>query len=404
METQSGKHSVYIIFDNEEINIRNDYIEQLYFIEDIFSYSIVGKLQFHDRQGIMEFGPLTGNEKIVVNYGVDYDTEKTFDIYKINRIIPSWSESDSTDNFIEILFVDEVFYSLTNREYSKSWKDIQYSEIVRFISNNMLSISNFVNFEESIESADYFYIPFWTPKKTLDWLLKRCRGVNSEKSGYLFYNNSEGHNFITLESLLKQGNLMNSDKQGGVYSFKGKSLEDFNKILGYELSGIDNISRMYLKGGKRQGYDFSRKKFINQSYTYNDAISNYTLLGNRSLFEDISDSNVNSKNLGESEENIINNIYYNNWIKTYCMQQTMSIIVKGYEERHAGGLVEIEWPSTHEKEIYNKNLEGRYLVKSITHQFASGRPDYRQKMILMKNAYEDSDNTKLVKAKNKNLR
>ena len=120
MESQIGEYTVYLVIDGKEVNIMVTEIEQLYFIEDIFSYSMVGKLQFNDRQGIMEFGPLTGNEKLGIVYGVAEDTERVFDIYKINRIIPSWNNSDSKENFIEILFVDEMFYNLTNRQYSTS--------------------------------------------------------------------------------------------------------------------------------------------------------------------------------------------------------------------------------------------------------------------------------------------
>ena len=85
------------------------------------------------------------------------------------------------------------------------------------------------------------------------------------------------------------------------------------------------------------------------------------------------------------------------------MQQTLTVLVQGHEERHAGGMIEIIWPSSDEKEKFNKNLGGKYLVKSITHQFSAAAPYYRQKMILIKNAYEDSDSTKLMDASNKNL-
>lgn len=404
MEIQSGKYTVYFVIDDEEKNIRVSDIEQLYFIEDIFSYSIVGKLQFHDRQGLLEFGPITGNEKIGIIYGVSEDTERVFDIYKVNRIIPSWSDAQGKENFIEVIFVDEMFYDLTNREYSRSWSNQRYSDVVKSISSNMLGVSSFEEFEESREYIDKFYMPYWTPKSAIDWLSKRCSGGTSNQSGYLFYNNSLGTNFITLEKLLNQRKLMNIGwKNSGHYSFKTESEQDYNKILGYEVSGIDNISRMEVKGGHRRGYDFSRKKFLENSYTYKEGIDKYTLLGEKSLFEDISDENVRNRTYGDTDLDIINNIYYDNWIKTYCMQQTLSILVSGYEERYAGGLIEVEWPSAHDKEVYNKNFAGRYLIKSITHQFGANLPMYKQKMILVKNAYEGSDNINLVKAKNKNL-
>lgn len=399
-----SKYSVYIIFEDENVYIDTAAIEDLYFIEDIFSYSIVGKLQFHDRQGILEFGPLTGNEKIGILYGVQDDVERVFDIYKINKIIPSWSNANAKENFIEIVFVDEIFYNLTNRKYSKSYKNKKISEIVSDISTNILEETSFDKWEDSIDIMSCFYIPYWTPKKAIDWLIKRSRGATSRKPGFLFYRNFNGLNFVTLEQLLNQKKLMDIGWEGsGFYTFEGESKYPYNKILGYELSGIDNMARIELKGCVKKGYDFKRKKLIDNSYTYDDGISQFTLLGEKSLFEDISDSEVNHDITGESDENIIDNIYYSNWIKTYSMQQVLSLVLHGHERRHSGGLVEIEWPSSNEKEIYNKNFAGKYLIKSITHQFAGGTPTYRQKIMLIKNAYEGSDNIELVKAKNKNL-
>lgn len=399
-----SKFTVYIIFGDQTVNIETAAIEDLYFIEDIFSYSIVGKLQFNDRQGLLEFGPLTGNEKIGIVYGVDQDVERVFDIYKINRIIPSWSNANAKENFIEVVFVDDIFYKLTNRKYSKSWKNKKISKIVSDISTDILEMDNFDKWEDSIDNLECFYIPFWTPKKTIDWLIKRGRGSLSRKPGFLFYRNFRGLNFITLESLLQQSRLMEIGWDGsGFYRFEGSSKYPYNKIIGYEMSGLDNMGRMELKGATQKGYNFKKKKLINKKYTYDDGISQFTLLGERSLFTDISDSNVHNVITGESNERIIDNIYYDNWIKTYSMQQILSIVVHGHEQRYTGGLIEVEWPSSHEKEVYNKNYAGKYLVKSITHQFASGIPTYRQKMTLIKNAFEGSDNISLVKSINKNL-
>ena len=100
--------------------------------------------------------------------------------------------------------------------------------------------------------------------------------------------------------------------RSGFYTFGDISKRVYNKILGYEMSGIDNASRMDLKGGTRYGYDFNRKKFLTKEYEYTDGISKYTLLGEKSLFNDISDEDVRHTLLGEDNEQIINNIYYTN--------------------------------------------------------------------------------------------
>jgi hypothetical protein len=62
------------------------------------------------------------------------------------------------------------------------------------------------------------------------------------------------------------------------------------------------------------------------------------------------------------------------------------------------------WPSGDYVSVVDKNMMGKYLVKSITHNFTPLDPTpYTQRMILIKNGYHDSDNTALTKAVKKNV-
>jgi hypothetical protein len=114
-------YSVYITLQDQDFYIKVEDIEELYFIEDIFSYSMVGKIQFNDRFGIMEFGPVTGNEKIGIVYGVENDVEREFDVFKMSKIIPATaSRNAGTNNYLEVIFVDSMFYDLSENHYSVS--------------------------------------------------------------------------------------------------------------------------------------------------------------------------------------------------------------------------------------------------------------------------------------------
>jgi hypothetical protein len=83
----------------------------------------------------------------------------------------------------------------------------------------------------------------------------------------------------------------------------------------------------------------------------------------------------------------------------------VTITVAGNEKRHAGGMIKIQWPSKDPvREIINKEMDGKYLIKSVTHYFAKGyQPLYSQKLVCIKNGYSDSDNTDLIKAVNINI-
>jgi len=83
MSSDNGVFSVSLTFQRGIYSLHNRYIKELYFIEDICSFCVTGKLTFIDVQGIIEFGPLVGDEKITIVYGNDNTIVKTFKIYKI---------------------------------------------------------------------------------------------------------------------------------------------------------------------------------------------------------------------------------------------------------------------------------------------------------------------------------
>ena len=184
-------------------------IVELTMIEDIFSSSIVGKLIFIDRAGALELLSFAGHEPLTVIYGEDGDIQKEFIIFSVNAINSIGQLENYDMQQVELYFVEPLFLSLTQRRYSISWKDKKISDIINdIISNLLLTDGKIAQFENTIETLPYFYMPYWTPKEALKWLIKRASGSETSMPGYLFYSNSKGLNFVTLEKLLKQNKLL----------------------------------------------------------------------------------------------------------------------------------------------------------------------------------------------------
>lgn len=407
MENQEGvkKFSVVLGLDAGRMLLDSNNIKQLYFIEDIFSFSVVGKLIFTDDRGIFEFGPLTGNETLTIIYGEDETIEKSFYIYKLSSVNQLSQTNPENDNVIELFFVDNTFYPLNFIQFSKAWKDEKTSDIIKDISTEWLNIEKWEKWENSNEVLKYYYSPYWTPKTNISWLLKRSSGNNYKTSGYLFYNTIQGSNFITFESLLNNKKLLKISKDDdGLYYFQDYNLFSYNKILSWNMTGLDSIGLKSVAGGTRFGFDSDSKQFLKQQYTYKESVKKNTILGLKTLFPDYSESKVDNKNLGDNNIKTIDNIFNNNWVRKYNLQQCISIIVRGHENRKPGELIEIKWKSKNPNEIYNKNLSGYYLIKSITHTLSGyNKPIYTQKMVLIKNGYEDSYAKNLLKSSKKRI-
>jgi len=388
-----------------EISINNWVIDttditEFYFIEDLYSPCLIGYLHFIDRVGAVEGVPITGNELVTVKFGEDFDKMVFFHVFNF-ATAPLSQLGKSMDTAVEMFLVDTMFFPLTTQKYSRGWKQgTKISDIIKNIAQNMLYVDKFFIFEESIEKIDEtrdgnisaFSMQNQTPMEAIRWLMKRCSGSDSKLPGYVFYNTAKGLCFVTLEKLFREAKT-EKDKYGmkKIYKFVSGDETDDCKILSWELTKPDKQALVSLKGGHKMGFDFMSKTVIDHTYDYNSIIKNFTLLGGATLFPDISDDSVKYDYTGDDDEKIIRNIAIHEFIRRYILQLQLIITVRGNERRYPGILVDVLWESSDPDEILNRELNGLWMVKSITHYFKPDAPvKYQQKMTLITTAYKAS--------------
>jgi hypothetical protein len=362
---------------------------------------MTGSLLFYDKTGWSEILEITENVPVIVLWEEEgIQREKIFIIYDFNKIVEE-SYMNSGINKTMWYLIEPTFMTLTNKKYSKSWGEgVLNSEIINEISKNMLNIENFEKFENTVETTDNFYMPYWTPAESIQWLMKRSSGETSMRSGYTFFSNSNGYNFITLETLNNDTERERDSAGENVkYIFSGTG-DGFNQVLSWYINPPDMMSFKYLGGATKLGYDFKTKDIIEKQYTYKEAIDKYSIFGGSSLFPDISNKNASFTYTADSSEKVIDNLFYDDFIHKYMKQFSVGIVLIGHTRRYAGMIIDISWRSSDEVRKTHKMYEGLYIVRSITHQFTAGvnvTPIYRQLMICMKAGYEMVESKNLVK-------
>ena len=393
-------------------------IEYVYLIEDIYSMSITGKISFWDRIGLMENGPINGNEIFRVTFG---NTGGTGDyrvidmrVNKIAKVVPVSGAQMTANSKLELILVDDKHQLLHSQGIHRAWTDTKLSTIISDICDKHVDIptSKFVTFEETVEDIPHFDTHLRTPAENIQWLMNRGSGVKTEQPGYLFYRYNDakskkfGYALTTLEDLLRQKRYMEPKGDNDIYVFEQPNIAYINKINDYKLLHLDLNALKSLTGGSLLGFDMKRKKFLRQDYDYKSAIDRFTILGKKTLFpNDMLISRPKKEVDGDANEDILDNLWYGNWIREYCTQQLLEITVQGHQSRHAGGMIRVGWPSIDaEKKLQNKQMDGKYLIKSVTHYFSNSvTGGYKQRLVCIKNGYGDSSNKNLVKSVNKNL-
>lgn len=412
----------------EEYIIGLTSLDYFYLVEDINSFCITGRIRFVDSIGLMEFGPITGDEEFEFTFGNNEGTSVsdkeqgggqyrtiTMKILKFDRVDSIKGTSITEQTILEFVLVDEYFYKLHKTNWSKSWSDKPIHDIIREISTNHLEIptSDFYNFENTSEKLDFFDMHFRTPSESIQWLMNRASGGESGQPGYLFYHHSDPDtedltkfSLVTLEKLLQQTKFMPPGGKDEPYSFDASNAAYYNKIIDFDISMVDFNALKSISGATMLGFDSKKKKFIRKTLDYQKALNKFTILGTKTLFS--SEMTIDStERIIETldKENLIENLWYGNWIKEYCNQNLVSFVVPGSNKRYAGGMIKVVWPSFDKSQnVLNKQMNGKYLVRTVVHYFdTQKKPVFTQKLVCIKNGYKESDNDTLIDASKVNL-
>lgn len=403
--------SVKIAIDESRVGILNSQdIVECWFIEDIFSFTMYGKLVFYDNYGLVEKGPLTGTEIISLTYGVEEVREVTFHIWNLKNIVQVSNVNPTDVAMIEVHFVDTSFYKMTVQKYSRSFPtETLYTDVVEHLLKKMIGWTDTgINVEKSKNSLeDNWVMPYWNVSETIKWILKRSIGKDSGTSGYLCYNNTYKElavNVRTLNWLFGDQNFVDDTD----YFFQSGDPADQNKIFEWWINGVDHATMGIVRGGVFRGFDSSQKKLLQQPFAFSDGISNTVLHGKKAIFSDLTDYTSSQMTFGEATLENLQSVIYHEWVRTYSLQNMVNIIVQGNEKRYCGHQIQIKWQSIDKVEqLWQKQLEGKYLIKSITHNFvgggATGGMNYVQRVVLLKNGYQDSDSKSLLNASKFNL-
>jgi hypothetical protein len=390
--------SVIFNIGKKSISLDNKDLVRLYFIEDLFNFSMVGKLVFVDRVGLKELGPLTGDETITIVWGTNSYTEKEFKIYSIGQAKNTSASPNAGISTLSLLFCEDFFINLNFKKFSKSWQEKPITDIMKDIVEDMVEEKKWELWDTCREKLKIFNMPYWTPAQTIKWLLKRASSSRTNTSGYIMYSNRKGKYLTTLDYLLQ---TTKTDKNKYVLECSNEYY--LNKILSWKQEGPEKSSYKNISGGVSGGYNPLKKELLDPQYQYSKMVQNVTALGKKTLFGNI-DGVTNVDVTGDDDENIIINIQYDNFIKAYSLQNLLHIIVPGNHERLIGDMVQVQWPSSNFREIYAKQESGKYLIKSIVNHFApASNPYFQQRLILMKNGYEDGSSYYVSSGKTSNI-
>ena len=370
---------------------------ELNIYEDIFATSVSGEVYVADGQDLPYKYGLIGNETLLIEIdrpGLDEPIKRGFKIYSIAD-----KKMDSTDlqNYRIKFCSTETVLSPTIK-ISKSYRGMRISQMIRDIAENYLKITDDRIFIEKTEGVFDIIIPYMDPMQAINWLATRAYSVN--KSTFLFFQNREGYNFVSYETLKKRSTYGYYSKAmkypiiPGDPSQRDNYLKNqfiFNFVYGEKDFDILKGIRYGAYADKIFKFDLASRTFDIKDYNAKTSQERYGIL-NKALLADEATNEVD-KTVYDSYESCVKYLVVNDsdptknpmspqfWISptiSKLAQLTnfkMIGVIPGDVMMKCGNIIEVEFPvlapqrSDVERQL-NKRLTAKYMVSTVAHSFS----------------------------------
>jgi hypothetical protein len=306
---------------------------------------------------------------------------KAFRVYKVSDRIPV------NNNAVRysLYFVSDEFIHAKTERVSKAYRGSKISDIAKDIMTNVMGIPSSKQVIDDTNDPVDVVIPLMNPYEALQWLLTRAYSPDS--SCWLFYENLDGFNFRSLNSIYKDSppikvpfvfenkivaKSMGMDKYA-MDSFKGRRDFDILQTLddgGWAMSllGLDPFHQTF----KTNVYsiDETHKMYPNPSMT-NAGDPNGNLLFDRHsahvmTYIDTTDTST-EKASGTSK-------WVNRILSLSALNSNLvEIAIPGSMRVQVGKMISCRFPysvtPSDAQNMWDKRKSSKYLVVAVNHKF-----------------------------------
>lgn len=278
---------------------------ELSYYEDLFNNTASGYLMVSESMGYIETLNLMGNEYIRIRYGktndVEYLTDKVFRVYKIAK--RKLEGNMNTESYC-LYFCSEEMILSEQYKVSKSYKAQSIKDNIEDILINYLDVPDEkLSAIESTYGTYDFIIPNIKPFDAINWLSVYARPRPDQPgSDMILYENRDGFNFRSIQSLMRQGPYRNYNyNPKNVSTGKGPLQQEIDKtaynVTTYEiLDSFDSLSAINsgIFANRLLSVDPLLRRYKITDFDYGDYVTKATMLNKYA----ITNNHKNRKNDG----------------------------------------------------------------------------------------------------------
>lgn len=266
------------------IDISNSIVD-LIIIESIVNLSITGHIALADNLSLATFGPIIGQEYLVLKistpsiHGSEFKIDFTRNVFHINKIETRVQAGNTTSVNVLQFTSSEIVHNQRSL-VSRSLKGT-YSDIVTELLRNDVNCKKSLFIEESVGLKKYI-APNVKPFDIIRTMSRQAVSVYNNSPTFVFYENIRGYHFRTLESLYASGTVFeyqegtggippNTNNTGGKGNENIRSENTLRRILSYFIpKGANTLAATTVGALSSQllVHDITNKMVTSHNYNY----------------------------------------------------------------------------------------------------------------------------------------
>jgi hypothetical protein len=412
--------------NNKSIDIINLYTK-IELFEDLFSPYMTGTIRMDDSFNVPEVLPLTGQEKIEIEFKTAIENtkpiNKIFRVYKLDRQVTDQNGKGQQYSIHMISEGGMINYTQRCGYYvggsvSEMVKTVVSKHFPSYVWENKFQV-------ESSNDNYMFVLPkSYTPFKAISWLSgKAINSSANDYSPFFFYETMDGYAFKSLSSIIKDAssniqnyyyikeNSANADGSPPSLPVDGPLSAVFHRIQNLEEISRFNMVENIMEGlvsSRLVVHDLIQKQKRESIFRESDVFTEMAKLGSDPHYKSSSKDDPIFYNDSSAyyylpattfsvysdavpiKDNVRVEDYFlkRKYMMNAMMTQKIAVDIYGDSTKRVGQIINLYTPKissdqTVHQDKSDKNFSGNYLITSIRHTFDSA---YSCKMELSRNA------------------
>lgn len=248
-------------------------VSQIDIYETLKRPCIRGFVDLHDGVGILSSVDMAGSDVEIDFYSID-ENQPTNLKFKIDRVSNTQQEARMKAYTIELITPE--YYKAISTQVTENFFDMKPEDMIALILNQYVKTEKQYVYE-STGKIDTIPVTNVNPLQAIDKIRKRSVSGKSKSSSFLFYENRNGFNFITIEELYNKGKEDVGDR-----IFTTKTVRDtftevnWRNVLGYTQVRAQNLGETISLGGiKSKVWAFNLETGEYSPYVFDKSADEY---------------------------------------------------------------------------------------------------------------------------------